>query len=134
MVREAAARKVMALLGQGRRMGSIASGQEAVADRVGRRAAALLLFALDAPEAAEALAAAASAAGIPVARALTREDLGTALGASPRWAAAIEDPPLAAGILEYLAMAEAMAGAAPGAGPSRDEPVVRAGGQQGGRD
>ncbi len=134
MVREAAERKVMALLGQGRRMGCVAAGQEAVADRLGRRAAALLLVTVDAPEGAEALAAAASAARIPVARALTREGLGTALGASPRWAAAIGDPRLAAGILEYLAFVERTLGAAPGAGPSRREQGVRAGGMQGGRD
>ena len=134
MVREAAERKVIALLGQGRRMRCVAAGHEAVADRLGRGAAALLLVTLDAPEGAGPLAAAASAARIPVARALTREGLGTALGASPRWAAAIEDPRLAAGILEYLALLEGTAGAAPGAGPSRGQQAVRAGGVQGGRD
>ncbi len=136
MVREAAERKVMALLGQGRRMGCIASGQEAVEDRVERGAAALLLLAVDAPAEGDRLAAAAAAARLPVARALTREELGTALGASPRWAAVVENRQLAAGLLEYLAFvaAEGTGGGAPAGAPARRDRVSRGGGVQGGSD
>ncbi len=118
MIREAAARKVFALLGQGRRMRRVASGREAVGDRVGRRAASLLLLTVDAPVEGDHLAAAAAAAGIPVARAFTREALGEALGGPPRWAAAVEDRQLAAGLRHYLGfLTEGQGG---GAGEARD--------------
>ncbi len=136
MIREAAARKVAALLGQGRRMRRVASGREAAGDRVGRRAASLLLLTVDAPAEGEHLAAAAAAAGIPVARAFTREALGEALGGPPRWAAAVEDRQLAAGLRHYLAfLHEAHGGGAGGARASaaRDQ-ASRVGGGQGGRD
>lgn len=135
MVRAAAERKVAALLGQGRRMQCVASGQQAAAERVHRGAAALLLLALDAPPEADRLAAAAGAAGIPVRRALTRETLGAALGASPRWAAAVEDRQLAAGLERYLTFLRN--GAAGGGGGAATVPAgkhrgSRVGGKQGG--
>jgi len=135
LVRAATERKVVALLGQGRRMRCVASGQEAAADRVRRAAAALLLLAVDAPSEADRLAAAARAAGIPVRRALTREGLGEALGASPRWAAAVEDRQLAAGLERYLTFLEngaAGGGGGRAAGPGGKHRGPRVGGKQGG--
>ncbi|HEY7678449.1 MAG TPA: DUF448 domain-containing protein [Candidatus Methylomirabilis sp.] len=131
MVREAAVRKVTALLGQGRRMRRVASGQEAVGERLGRRAASLLLLTLDAPAEGDRLAASAAAQGIPVARALTREALGVALGASPRWAAAVEDRQLAEGLRHYLGFLE---GSQASAGPAAQVQATRVGGGQGGRN
>lgn len=131
MVREAAERKVTALLGQGRRMRRVASGQEAVGNRLGRRAASLLLLTLDAPAEGERLAASAAAAGIPVVRAFTREVLGEALGVSPRWAAAVEDRQLAEGVRHYLSFLE---GSQAPAGPAAQGQATRVGGGQGGRD
>jgi predicted RNA-binding protein YlxR (DUF448 family) len=134
MVRAAAERKVAALLGQGRRMGCVASGHEATADRVARGQAALLLLTVDAPPEAERLAAAAGAARMPVGRALTRESLGAALGASARWAATVGDRRLAAGIARYLTfIREEGAGGAPEAGvPAGRHGGTRVGGKQGG--
>ena len=131
MVRAAVERKVAALLGQGRRMGCVASGQEAVRERVARGAGALLILAVDGPAEGERLAGAAAAARIPVARALTREGLGAALGASPRWAAIIEDRHLAGGLMEYLAFlgVESASVGAPRRGES-----TRGGGVRGGSD
>ena len=136
MVREAAERKVAALLGQGRRMGCVASGQEAVGDRLGRRAASLLLLAVDAPAEGDRLAAAAASAGVPVARALTRGALGNALGASPRWAVAVEDRQLAAGLRHFLSfLGGEGGGAVEGSGASTAKVQTgRVGGGQGGRD
>ncbi len=136
MVREAAERKMAALLGQGRRMRRVASGHEAVGDRVGRRAASLLLLAVDAPAEGERLAAAAAAAGIPVGRAFTQVGLGEALGASPRWGVAVEDRQLAAGLLHYLGFLGGDGGGhARGAGaPGGQVRATRVGGGQGGRD
>lgn len=136
MVREAAKRKVAALLGQGRRMRRVASGHEAVRDRMGRGAARLLLLALDAPAEGERLAEVAALAGIPVARGFTREELGEALGASARWAVAVEDRHLAEGLCHYLSFLGGegdgeRGGAGRSAAPAR---ATRVGGGQGGRD
>ncbi|HYB73993.1 MAG TPA: DUF448 domain-containing protein [Candidatus Sulfotelmatobacter sp.] len=131
MVREAAERKLGALLGQGRRMRRVASGQEAVGERLGRRAASLLLLTLDAPAEGDRLAASAAAQGIPVARAFTREALGESLGVSPRWAAVVEDRQLAEGLRHYLGFLE---GSQASAGPAAQARATRVGGGQGGRD
>jgi ribosomal protein L7Ae-like RNA K-turn-binding protein len=134
LVREAVERKVSALLGQGRRMRAVASGQEAVGDRLARGTVSLLLLAVDAPPGSEGLAAAALAAGVPVGRALTRGTLGEALGTSPRWAAVVEDRHLAAGIVHYLGFLRGEAGdgaeGAVGTGPRAE--ARRVGGGQGG--
>ena len=136
MLQEAVERKMAALLMQGRRMRRVPSGQEAVRDRLARGAASLLLVTVDAPAEGERLVAVAAAAGISVGRAFTREALGEALGASPRWAAVVEDQHLAAGLLSYLSFlkGEGDGGAGRTEAPCAQVSAMRDGGGQGGRD
>src|SRR5574337_618379 len=103
LIREAVSRKVASLLGLARRARKVASGAEAVDSAVKRHSARLILSATDASAGStEKLRIVAAQAGIPWLQHMGKEELGTALGTTPRACIAVTDPSFAGAVISTL--------------------------------
>lgn len=96
-------KRFCSLLGFAQRAGRVASGEVAVEQAVRHKKAALVIVAADASvnskEKTEALCMHHS---VPTCQALTREQLGLAIGRSPRASVAVLDPGFARALTEAL--------------------------------
>lgn len=96
-------KRVCSLLGFAQRAGQVASGEVAVEQAIRRRKALLVILATDASantlKKTEALCMQRS---VPTRQALTREQLGLAIGRSPRASVAILDSGFAGALAEAL--------------------------------
>jgi len=103
LILEAVSRKIAALLGLARRARKVASGAEAVDSAVKRHSARLILSATDASAGtAEKLRIIAAQAGIPWMQHMGKEEMGAALGTTPRACIAVTDPSFAGAVISIL--------------------------------
>jgi ribosomal protein L7Ae-like RNA K-turn-binding protein len=125
LIQERVDRKVASLLGLARRARKVVSGAEAVESAVRKQRARLILTAADASEGSVAtIRALAARSGVTCRTHLAMEELGAAVGATPRSCVAVTDPQLAEAVKSVLAKipSETEAGEC-----SRVEPIDGAG-------
>ncbi len=89
------------LLGFAQKAGNVKTGEEVIRGAIGKKSAALLLIACDAPdEIKRKMAALARARGLPAVLWADKATMGTAIGKSPRNAALIMDRKMAVAMLD----------------------------------